>query len=315
MESKKRISVIMPIFNSGKYLRSAIESVLDKSDNSIELLVVDDGSIDSSVIIAREYSCVRIIEQAHKGACAARNLGLANATGEYIKFFDSDDILEVNEVIRQADFLDVSDEYVIVYGDVIYFGEDDSSSRRHIVCLSDKQDQVEQLFKSNIQTSAPLHRRAALLSIGGFDERLIRAQEFNLHLRLAIAGYHFCRLAGDVTKVREHASLHRISNTARTNEAIKNSALRKIIYKRLLNDYYEGRIPSRLRRYFCAKTLETTCYRLRHDGMREACLDFNSDIWYKPHLIDWLIGLRKALVSWLRFKKRSVCNLLRGTRF
>lgn len=93
-----KVSVIMPVYNSELYLRESIESVLRQTLEQFELICVDDGSRDSSKEIVREYAKkddrVKLVEGAHKGGGAARNVGITYASGEYLTFLDSDDIME-----------------------------------------------------------------------------------------------------------------------------------------------------------------------------------------------------------------------------
>ena len=87
------ISVILPVFNGEKYIRKAIESVLNQSLADFELIIVDDGSTDSTPDIIRGFDDerIRIISQQNSGPGAARNRGLEIARGEYVMFLDSDD--------------------------------------------------------------------------------------------------------------------------------------------------------------------------------------------------------------------------------
>lgn len=89
------ISVIIPIYNAEKYLHQCIESVLEQKLIDLELLLIDDGSMDSSGTICEEYaqkdSRVRVFHKENGGVSSARNLGLDNAKGEWICFIDSDD--------------------------------------------------------------------------------------------------------------------------------------------------------------------------------------------------------------------------------
>lgn len=92
------ISIIVPIYNAASFLPTCIESLIMQTVRDIEVLLVDDGSTDSSLSIARDYAQrdvrVRIIEQAHAGQSVARNTGLQQANGEFIAFVDADDQLE-----------------------------------------------------------------------------------------------------------------------------------------------------------------------------------------------------------------------------
>ena len=90
-----KVSVIMPVYNSGEYLKTAVESILNQSLKEIELILVDDGSTDGSSERCDEYAAkdsrVVVIHQKNGGICNARNVALKIARGEYIGFSDHDD--------------------------------------------------------------------------------------------------------------------------------------------------------------------------------------------------------------------------------
>lgn len=92
------ISIIVPIFNAEKYLKTCVESLLAQTYTDIEVTLVDDGSTDGSLAIAQAFAeqdkRVAVLQQVHAGQSVARNLGMANTHGEYIAFVDADDWLE-----------------------------------------------------------------------------------------------------------------------------------------------------------------------------------------------------------------------------
>lgn len=94
------ISVIIPVYNVEKYLRECVESVIGQSYKNTEIILVDDGSTDSSGMICDEYaqqdSRIKAIHKKNGGLSDARNAGLAVCTGDYISFVDSDDTIEEN---------------------------------------------------------------------------------------------------------------------------------------------------------------------------------------------------------------------------
>ena len=99
----------MPVYNSEKYLKESIDSILNQSYKDFELLIIDDGSTDSSIDIINSYndSRIRVIKNnENKGLPYTRNLGLKLATGDYIAVMDSDDISYPNRLERQVDFLE-----------------------------------------------------------------------------------------------------------------------------------------------------------------------------------------------------------------
>lgn len=92
----KNISVIVPIYNSEKYISRCIDSILNQEYKDFELLLINDGSTDNTINIINSYDDerIKIYSQENKGAGSARNLGLKYATGKYIVFVDSDDIIK-----------------------------------------------------------------------------------------------------------------------------------------------------------------------------------------------------------------------------
>ena len=87
------VSVVIPTFNRARYLPDALDSVARQGVEGIETIVVDDGSTDETEAVVAAYgSAVRYVRQPHHGAAAARNTGVALATGRFISFLDSDDI-------------------------------------------------------------------------------------------------------------------------------------------------------------------------------------------------------------------------------
>lgn len=92
------ISFIVPIYNAAKYLEACIRSLQDQTERDIQILLVDDGSTDDSLLIARRFAAeddrITVLEQVHAGQSTARNLALDQAKGEYIAFVDADDRLE-----------------------------------------------------------------------------------------------------------------------------------------------------------------------------------------------------------------------------
>ena len=92
------VSVIVPVYNTEKYIGECIESILHQTYKNIELVLVNDGSTDGSLEICERYGQIdqriRVISKTNSGASDARNLGMCTASGQYICFVDSDDMLK-----------------------------------------------------------------------------------------------------------------------------------------------------------------------------------------------------------------------------
>ena len=252
------VSVIMPCYNASCYLREAVESVQSQSFKDWELLIIDDGSTDSSEEIALEYAAndarVHLIKQPNSGACRARNNGLEHAKGQYIKFLDADDVLESECLRSQVKQIETLSSRQIPFGDYYNIDKDGMVLSKYIFNRKRdlSADSVYFFFTEwRVLISAPLHRAELLREIGGFDESLKRGQEFDLHLRLALVDVEFVYRPCNTFRYREHHSATRISETSKlgTLERKEFQLQRTNKCERLLINKY-GEIPSKYHRYF-----------------------------------------------------------------
>ncbi|GAA4328272.1 glycosyltransferase family A protein [Mucilaginibacter gynuensis] len=120
------ISIIIPVYNAEKHLKACIESALAQTWPYIELIIIDDGSTDGSLTIARSFESpiVKIYSTINKGASAARNLGIQHANGNYIQFLDADDLLSPDKMEQQVNSLQQNPDKVAVCS-TIYFNNGD----------------------------------------------------------------------------------------------------------------------------------------------------------------------------------------------
>lgn len=147
------ISIVVPFYNVEEYFKIFLESLLPLEDN-IEIILVDDGSVDNSIIIAEEfaavYSNVSILKKSNGGLSSARNYGLKHAIGSHIIFFDSDDYIESKKVIREMydiAIMEDSDIVVAPYYEFETIGKKKFRHDRHVfpsemTTLEDKMDSI-----------------------------------------------------------------------------------------------------------------------------------------------------------------------------
>ena len=99
---KNLVSVIVPVYNREKYLRTCLDSIIGQTWKEVEIIVIDDGSTDLSYEIIDEYvkkePRIRMIRNQHNGVSAARNAGIEAARGEFLAFIDSDDYVEADYI-------------------------------------------------------------------------------------------------------------------------------------------------------------------------------------------------------------------------
>ncbi len=97
---EKKVSIIVPIYNTEKYLERSIDSIIAQSHKNLEIILINDGSSDKSIEICKEYQKkdkrIVVIDKEHTGVSDSRNIGIMKATGDYIGFVDSDDYIEAD---------------------------------------------------------------------------------------------------------------------------------------------------------------------------------------------------------------------------
>lgn len=252
------VSIIMPCYNAGKYIQEAIESVQAQTYTDWELLVVDDGSTDDSAAVvtrmAEHDERIHLIKQPNSGACRARNNGIEHAHGEYVKFLDADDLLFPEALERQVEQIMTLAPRQIPFGDYDNIDADGKLiSKFHF----DGQqrltsDPVEFFFSEwRVLITCPLHRTSILRELGGFNEQLMRGQESDLHLRLALADVEWVYYPTKLFSYRDYVAEQRISCTApdKTRKRVLYWEQRMQICEQLFINKY-GSIPPKYRTYF-----------------------------------------------------------------
>ena len=130
-----KISVIVPIYNTEKYLNECLDCLVNQSFNDIEIICIDDGSTDNSLGILKDYeendTRFRVITQENSGAGASRNRGIELAEGEYIYFMDSDDFLELNALEQLFKLSDENDLDMIIFKLINYHDQTKEETTRY----------------------------------------------------------------------------------------------------------------------------------------------------------------------------------------
>lgn len=169
-----KVSIIIPSFNQQEYLPEAIESALQQTIHC-DIIVIDDGSSDDSLKIARQYEPeVRVISQVNKGLASARNTGIMNATGEYIFPLDADDILMPSCVEK---LLEVAEQ---THADVVGPSIQCFGVGNTVITLKPKPT-IADFRTGNHLGYFSLIRKTALLQVGGYSPRMVEGYE-DLHL-------------------------------------------------------------------------------------------------------------------------------------
>lgn len=198
------ISVVIPTFNRRDYLEAAVSSCLEQRGVEMEIIVVDDGSEDDTrdFLKSIDQACVRPFFQEHEGGQAARNRGLQEARGRYIKFLDDDDWLAEGTLEAEVDALDQTGRDV-TFGS--YIVVDSSGGNREVVDPPRGDDFVALLFEGT-QLIIPLNLtyRRALLQDLEWDLSLPCRQDYAFALEVALQEPTVARLDRITGFKREH---------------------------------------------------------------------------------------------------------------
>ena len=199
-------SVVMPSYNNARTIESAISSVLSQTRSDFELIVVDARSTDASLAVVESYLAderVTLVERDYNGGqSAARNTGIARARGEYVCLLDSDDLWLPRYLETMARTLETNPGAAVAYTDawVLYDGlgrilrQTAMEARRPSATPADPVAFLRVLLeRGNFVYYSVAARRQVLHEVGGYNEALRGAPDYELWLRLSTAGHTFAR--------------------------------------------------------------------------------------------------------------------------
>lgn len=200
------VSVVIPAYNVGSFIRSAIGSVLNQTYQDFELLVVDDGSTDETAEVVKSFgSRVRCIYQANGGLAAARNSGILGSSGEILTFLDADDVWMPDLLKMQVATLSTRPDVDGVYAWAQFVeqnGEPLSDNMRPVPAG----DSLRRVFLggNSVVFSMIAVRRVAFQKVGLFDPTLRQAEDWDMLLRMAAAGIRFACVPRLLVQRRVH---------------------------------------------------------------------------------------------------------------
>lgn len=205
-----RVSVVLPTYNYGRFLRSCLDSVLAQTVPADEIIIVDDGSTDDTPEIIASYHkepSVRHIRTENFGEACARNTAIAAATGDIIAVQDSDNIWEPDKLELQLPLFD-SPRIGVVYCGFHWFNESSQLGTRRVQRMTPNETLRAFADDNPIPHSAALIRRECLAKVGDYVQAFVPSADYHLFLRIAAAGYEFDCVEKPLLRVRTgHDSL------------------------------------------------------------------------------------------------------------
>lgn len=228
----KKVSIIIPIYNSEKNLSECINSVLNQTYKNLEIIIVDDKSTDRSIDIVKKIKDKRIklIElKENSGAAIARNKGIELSTGNYICFLDSDDYWYPEKIQKQLDFIK---DKAFIYSEYLYL----KPNKTHKASVP-KSLTYEQLLKNSaIFTSTVMLNMEYLNKEDIYMPNIRRGQDYG-------AWYKILKKINNAYGMQEVLAIYRVGNKSLSSNKL-------IAMKRTWNLYKTEKIPL-LKRFYC----------------------------------------------------------------
>lgn len=221
-----KVSVILPVYNSEKYIKDAVESILNQSYKDFELLAIyDNGTTDNSPKLLNEYSKVdsRVLPiniGSKRGIVNALNHGIKISKGKYIARMDADDISFKERIEKQVEFLDKYIDVDVVGTSIEIFGEIADESRIYSEEWFNKQfdfnsfEETEKVFLRGCAIAHPtaMFRRDKILKVGCYREEYKEAEDYDLWMRIIKSG-------GKIAKIEDRLLRYRMHEESKTNNS------------------------------------------------------------------------------------------------
>lgn len=217
------ISIIMPAYNSARFISKSIQSVLSQSFTNFELIIINDGSTDETDAIVSRYIDPRInyvIKEKNTGLIESLNLGLTLAKGNYIARLDSDDLMVSNRLELQSKVLNDNADIHFVTSNVEIISEDGNSLTFTNWSFNSNEYKFNLMLRQCICHSSVMFRRSIIGVIGVYDLKWLHAEDYDYWLRIS-KNFNFYQIPVVLTKWREVSTgISNSNNSFQENQAL-----------------------------------------------------------------------------------------------
>lgn len=208
---RPRVSVIIPCYNTAKFVAETLDSVFSQTYKDYEVVVVNDGSPDTvelEQVISPWRDKIAYLHTKNCGCAGARNNGIRASRGELIALLDSDDIWESTFLQVLVDMFEENPSIDVVYSNAVLFGDTDSPGQTLMdMCPPQEEITFESILSHRawVFVVSCMVRREVLVRVGGFDEDLRYAEDLDLWLRIAHGGFKFLPCSQPLVRYRKRA--------------------------------------------------------------------------------------------------------------
>jgi glycosyltransferase involved in cell wall biosynthesis len=318
-----KVSAIIIVYNDEKRIGLAVQSALNQTYKNLEIIVVDDGSTDSSYMVTKRFEedGVTVLSKENGGAASARNLGVYQSSGRYIAFLDSDDIWLPNKIETMIEAVRGVSDPVVAYSSYFFVNDSYSVTGQIQVCAADNAYDALLARKQLMLPSTMLLSRDAFDRVGGFPEErdVNMSEDLVFSLMVAKVAVHI--------PVEEHLLYYMQSTLGGNRAAVFDYSLTNKRYSEVIRLVSEVLTDSEVV-FFARKVWSNTFAKFAMYGQfrsarklaREKGLKFSEECGSIRGLLAWvssfsclplLGGLRKIVALYYRKKFRDL-NALEG---
>jgi len=236
-----KVSVVIPVYNQGKFLKESIDSILNQTFKDFELIIINDGSFDQTGEILKQYvkkdPRIKVFSQRNQGCTKSLNYGIKQARGEYIARQDADDISLPKRLEKQVEFLNKNKDIGLVGGFAQVIDKQGNKKSKILGQYTKDKDLKKHSFWSDrFCHSTIIVRKQLLDKINGYDEHFVCSQDTDLYFRL-MPHTRFANLKEIILLYREHEdSVSKIKK--RKQEKFAQEARKRAIKCGLYPKYY-----------------------------------------------------------------------------
>lgn len=234
---KPLVSIVIPFYNLGLFIKETILSVLNQSYQNFEIIIINDGSTEEESITILEQikvldSRIKIYDQQNQGPCSAKNYGVEKASGTIVGFLDSDNCF-LPEYIDKSVFAIENEGVDWFFGGLVYFGEKSGEKVQILKCR-------EEIFINNPIDNCFFIRKSVFNEIGGFDDHLNRLglEDWELIIRLVTKRKSYKNISDPMFKYRVRSNSRSATEAKEFQRKIKSYVYEK--HSDAFIDYYSN---------------------------------------------------------------------------
>lgn len=287
----KRVSIIIPTYNRADEIIKCLDSLVVQTYANIEIIVVDDGSVDSTDKAIELYRINKGLpdgkllyyKQSNQGAPVARNLGLEKATGDFVVFFDSDDLMFPDRIRLQAEAVIENDSDSCTCGFT-----DSANNKKFIPHLDENKGVIGSLLHWNIMGSTQcwMYKKQLLVELGGYDVTYACYQDWDLTFRYLSKNSNVSVVQESLTLFVNDDRHDRITSLVQSQKRLPH--IQKY-YLKVLSWLLQNNTQRKLLRHIIFLYVHQIIMAYRNDGLRnnakEALKSFNAVVKQAPGLV------------------------------